>query len=58
MATLGWPVTPETSAAMGVHEVPILDIRRCSMVSGNAMHWGCIGVVQLVALVCFKPVGD
>ena len=58
MATLGWPVTPETSAAMGVHEVPVLDIRRCSMVSGNAMHWGCIGVVQLVALVCFKPVGD
>lgn len=56
LGTLGFPITPQVASAMGVPEIPLLDIKRCSMVAGNAMHWGCVGVVQLAALVSYKQI--
>ena len=54
LASLGYPVTPETSAAMGVPELPIRDVKRASAVAGNAMCFASVGVVQLIALTCYK----
>ncbi|CAE7804105.1 unnamed protein product [Symbiodinium sp. CCMP2456] len=55
LATLGFPVTKATARAMMVPELPILDSNRASRIAGNAMHWSSVGVVQLVALSCFRP---
>lgn len=56
LGTLGFPVAPACAHAMGVCELPVLDPKRCSKISGNCMHWSCIGVVQMIALICFKEI--
>ena len=54
LATLGFPVTSTVAAAMNVPPVPVLDLKRCSLVAGNAMHLSCVGIVQLVALCSYS----
>ena len=56
LASLGFPVTPDVANVMGVPELPLADVRRAAEVAGNAMHWGTVGVVQMVALSCFHSV--
>lgn len=40
---------------MKVPCLPIQDAARCSAIAGNAMHFSCILVAELLALVCFSP---
>lgn len=56
LASLGWPVTPDASLAMGVPIVPVADGLRASKVVGNCMHFSSIGLIELVALASFRPV--
>lgn len=54
LASLGFPVTPETSSAMGVPPLPVKDVKRAGAIAGNAMCFATVGVVQLIALACYK----
>ena len=55
LATLGFPVTADTAASMLVPPLPVTDTKRAASIAGNCMHWSTAGIVQLVALSCFKP---
>ena len=54
MASLGFPVTPATASAMGTPMMAVRDAKRMSTMAGNAMHFSSIGIVQFVALACYK----
>jgi hypothetical protein len=54
LATLGFPVTHEMAEAMSVPPLPVRDPKRASIISGNAMHFSSVAVVQMIALVCFQ----
>ena len=54
LASLGIPVTSKIARKMRVKELPLTDIKRCSKIAGNCMHWSSIGVIQLIALVSFR----
>lgn len=54
LATLGFPVTSKIARKMRVKVLPLTDIKRCSKIAGNCMHWSSIGVIQLIALVSFR----
>lgn len=56
LGTLGFPITPGTAKALKVHQLPVTDVKRCSQIAGNCMHWTSIGVIQLIALVSIKSV--
>ena len=56
LLSLGFPVSPQTAQNMNVPELPALDVKRCSMIAGNAMAWPSVGLVQLVALTSFALV--
>ena len=53
-ASLGFPVTGECALAMGVPELPVRDVKRASAIPGNCMHFASVGVLQLVAMACYK----
>ncbi|CAE7328809.1 unnamed protein product [Symbiodinium necroappetens] len=55
LATLGFPVAPGQAMAMGVPQLPVLDIHRASLIAGNSMNFANVCIVQLVALTCFAP---
>lgn len=57
LATLGFPVAPGQAMAMGVPQLPVLDIHRASLIAGNSMNFANVCIVQLVALTCFAPHG-
>ena len=54
LAVLGFPITRETSEAMGVPMLPIADGLRTAAIAGNSFHFSTAMVVQLVALACFQ----
>ncbi|CAJ1404524.1 unnamed protein product [Effrenium voratum] len=54
LSSLGFPVCQASSSAMSVPPLPVLDVKRCSLIAGNAMNFSSVGVVQLVALCSFK----
>jgi len=54
LSSLAFPVTSSVASTMGVPELPIRDWCRASAISGNAMNFATVSVVQLVALVCFQ----
>ena len=56
LLSLGFPASPETAAAMGTPPVPVADIARAAVVAGNSFHFSTIGVVQMLALSCFRVV--
>jgi hypothetical protein len=58
LASLGFPVTESTAAAMGCPIIPVTDIEKADRVAGNAFNFATAAVVQLVLLSCFKVDGD
>ena len=54
LASLGFPVTPNTAISMGVPIMPVTDTRRAATIAGNSFHFGTAAVIQLLALSCFK----
>jgi hypothetical protein len=54
LGSLGFPVTGRIARNMKVSELPLSDVKRCSQIAGNCMHFTTIGIVQLVALVSFR----
>ena len=54
LACLGFPVTPEISAAMSVPTVPIADHFHAASIAGNSFHFSTVAVVQMVALACYR----
>ncbi len=54
MSSLGFPVSSQQALAMGVPILGISENRRASHIAGNSMNFSSIGVVELVALSCFK----
>ena len=55
LAALGFPVTRTVAHCLGFSSaLPVQDVRRAAAVAGNAMHWGNVAIVQLVALCSFK----
>lgn len=56
LLSLGFPVTKETAEAMRVPELPCRNVKRCSLIAGNAMHWSCVGIIQMIALCSFAIV--
>ena len=52
---MGWPVVSAVSDSMQVPAIPALDIDRASALVGNGMHFGVVGVIQLIALCAFGP---
>ena len=55
LCTLGFPVVPEVALSMGVPVVPVRDRARAKEICGNAMHFGCVCVIQFLAMACFSP---
>ena len=53
LASLGWPVTSETAAAMGTTVLPVMDRLRASGLVGNSMHFGSNALHLFLGLVCF-----
>lgn len=54
LLSLGFPASPDTAAAMGTPMVPILDPAHAGKIAGNSFHFSTIGVIQMLALGCFK----
>ena len=56
---MGFPVSHQQAMAMGTPVIPLRDPARAAAAAGNAMHFSCICVVELIALTCFaKVAGD
>ena len=59
LACLGFPVTEETAACMGVRQLlssdPVRDGPKGAKFTGNAMHFMNASIILLVALCCFSP---
>ncbi|CAE8599714.1 unnamed protein product, partial [Polarella glacialis] len=53
LASLGFPVTSSTATSMGVKQLPVLDVQRAHVMSGNSMHFSNSAIVLLVGLTCF-----
>jgi hypothetical protein len=56
LGSRGFPITPKTASQMKVTELPLADVKRCSLIAGNCMHWSAVGIMQLISLSCFKLV--
>ena len=54
MATLGFPVSQQQCIAMGVPLLGISDTQRAAHIAGNSMNFSSVGVIELIALSCFK----
>ena len=54
LASLGFPVTPAVAMAMGAPMLGVKDTKRAALVAGNAMALSTVGVVELVALCCYR----
>ena len=57
LAALGFPVVPALALSYGVPMLPFRDRHRAAQVAGNSMHFGCVLLVQFLALACFTPRG-
>ena len=55
LASLGWPVTPETAKQMLTKVLPNMDSKRSSLIAGNSMHLSNVALVTMVALLCYGP---
>ena len=55
LAALSWPVDHHISQAMNCQPVGSQDILRAADIAGNAMHFASVGLAQLLALSCFRP---
>lgn len=58
LASLGFPITESTAMSMGVPVIPVQDQFRAASVAGNSFHFCTAAVVQLVALSCYRLVGN
>jgi hypothetical protein len=58
LASLGFPVTKDTAAAMSVPQMEVTDCSRADRVAGNSFQFATAAVVQLVALSCFRKLTD
>lgn len=54
LATLGFPVSEPLGQSMGVPVLPVRCTKRAEQLAGNAMHFSNVGVMQLIALCCFR----
>ena len=54
LSTLGFPVTPGQALAMGVPILPVTENSRASQILGNSMNFSSVGIIELIALSCFK----
>ncbi|CAE7365301.1 unnamed protein product [Symbiodinium sp. CCMP2592] len=57
LTLMGFPVVPRVALAMGVPMLPITDHSRAGQVLGNCMHFGCVLLMEFLALTCFSPRG-
>ena len=55
LAALAWPVDLHISKAMNCQPIGSQDILRAADIAGNAMHFASVGIAQLLALSCFRP---
>ena len=58
LAAMAWPVSEHMAKPMCCQVVPTQDIHRASALAGNAMHFTTVAVAQLIALSCFRPMGN